>query len=34
MSAALSLVALVLAVVHFRRHREKSLAHVAPLPHG
>ena len=34
MSAALSLTALVLAVVHFRRHREKNVAHVAPLTHG
>ncbi|MGE5714068.1 MAG: TCR/Tet family MFS transporter [Betaproteobacteria bacterium] len=34
MSAALSLTALVLAVIHFRRHREKHIAHVAPLTHG
>jgi DHA1 family tetracycline resistance protein-like MFS transporter len=34
LSAALSLIALALAVVHFRRHREKRVAHVAPLTHG
>ncbi len=31
MSAALSLLALVLAVAHFRRHRTQAVAHVAPL---
>jgi MFS transporter, DHA1 family, tetracycline resistance protein len=34
MSAGLSLTALVLAVIHFRRHHAKSIAHVAPITHG
>ena len=34
MSAILSLVALVLAVAHFRRHRDATVAHVAPVTHS
>ncbi len=34
MSAVLSFTALVLAIVHFRRHQATSVAHVAPITHG